>query len=381
MEAVCLNEIKTIINQKEGVSVSIFMPLQNGADSQNLIRFKNLLHKAEEKLALRGLRVPEVRSLLHPAENLITDKPFWSQRGKGMAFYLDTDRYFYYRVPSILPESVIVGPRFSVRPLVSLLSECGVYYILALSQKENRLLQCTSAGSVRIELKNIPANLSESIHGEVPDSRVQYRSSASKTAFGESFQVSGSGSLADVNKAYILKYFEEISKGVSRILQGENVPLLLAGVDYLHPLYRQANKYANLLKEGIQGSPDALSDEVLREQGLSIVKPFFEKAKLEAVTELTKNAVKGKIASGEMEVIPAAFNGRVRYLFVDEEALKWGTFDSSQNLVKIHPIEENEDEELIDLAVFYTLKNEGTVYTLKSGEIPGGKDMTAILRY
>lgn len=380
MEKLNLNEIKTIIKQKDGVSVSIFMPAQIGGDPQNLIRFKNLLHKAEEKLELKGLRAPEARSLLQPAEHLITDKPFWSQGGKGLAFFLNSRRYFYYRVPVILPELVIVGSRFSIKPLLSLLGD-EVYYILVLSQNENRLLRCTTSGSVRIGLKNIPASLSESIHSEVPDSRVQYRSSASKTAAGESYQVSGSGSLADVNKAYILKYFEAINAGVNQELKQENLPLILAGVDYLHPLYKQANKYPHLLKEGILGNPDSVNDDTLREQGWSIVSPYFEKTKTEAVSELTKNTALGRTASGELEVIPAAYSGRVRFLFVAENTQKWGSFDPVNNLVKIHPSEEKDSEELIDLAVFHTLKNDGLVYALKLAEIPGGKALSAILRY
>lgn len=383
MDRICLNEIKTILKQTDGICVSIFMPTHSGsgADPQNIIRFKNLLHKAEEKLILKGLRASEARSLLQPAENLITDKPFWSQRNKGLAFYLDTNRYFFYRVPVMLQEFVAVGRRFCVKPLISLLGDCGMFYILALSQNENRLLQCTAIDSIKFDVKGVPRNLAESMNNEVPDSRVQYRSSGSKTSGSESFQVSGSGSISDVNKIHILKYFEEINKGISQVIAQENVPLILASVDFLHPLYRQANKYPNLLNEGITGNPDTLSDEVLREQGWKIVKPYFDKTRDVAISELGKNAAGGRVANGETEVVPAAFNGRVRFLFAAEDSNKWGSFDAASNSVTVHSSEEKDDEELVDFAVFHTLKNEGAVYTLKPEELPGGKALSAILRY
>jgi hypothetical protein len=98
MGRICVNEVKTILKQSYGdVCVSIFMPTQNavsGTDPQNIIRFKNLLHKAEEKLVLKGLRPAEARSLLQPAEYLITDKPFWAGRNKGLALYLNTTHFF-----------------------------------------------------------------------------------------------------------------------------------------------------------------------------------------------------------------------------------------------------------------------------------------------
>jgi hypothetical protein len=383
MDTICLNEIKTITKQLDGACVSIFMPIQNanGVDPQNLIRFKNLLHKAEEKLISRGLRPTEARSLLQPAEQLITDKPFWNRRSKGLAFYLDTNRYFYYWIPEVVQEMVAVGSRFYVKPLISLLGDCGTFYILVLSQNENRLLQCTANGSVRVDLKGVPRNLAETLNNEVPDSRVQYRSSGAKTAGAESFQVSGSGSLADVNKAYILKYFEEINKVVNQILAQENVPLILAGVDYLHPIYRQANKYPHLLREGIVGNSDLISDDILREQAWVIVKPQFELTRNKAISELNKNAGIGKLAVGEKEVIPASSVGRVRYLFIADGAQKWGKFDTVNNTVNIHSTEEKDDEELIDLAVFNTLKNDGSVFILKPEDIPGGKALSGILRY
>jgi hypothetical protein len=385
MERICLNEVKTILKQSYGsVCVSIFMPTQNvisGTDPQNIIRFKNLLHKAEEKLVLKGLRSSEARSLLQPAENLLTDKPFWAGRNKGLAFYLDTTHFFYYRVPIILQEFVNVGQRFSVKPLIPLMGNCGMFYILALSQNENRLLQCTEVDAVKLHLKDIPQNLAESMNTDVPDSRIQYRSSSSKTSGSESFQVFGSGSMTDVNKIHILKYFEEINKGVSQILRQANTPLVLAGVDFLLPLYRSVNKYPNLLHEGIIGNPDSTSEESLCEQGWRIVKPYFDKTRSEAISELNKNIASGRIAYGESEVIPAAFNGRVRFLFVAEDFKKWGTYDVSTNVVNVHSSEDKNDEDLMDLAVFHTLKNEGTVYSLKPEDMQGSNSLLAILRY
>jgi hypothetical protein len=383
MEAICLSELKSIIKQKDGVCVSIFMPTQSssGADPQNIIRFKNLIHKAEEQLVLKGLRTSEARTLLQKAESLITNKPFWNQRSKGLAFYLNANGYFYYRVPIFFQEFVSISTRFYIKPLISLLGQCGTFYVLVLSQNENRLLQCTATDSIRINLENIPKSLAESMGKEVPDSRVQYRSSASKTVAGESTQVSGSGSLSDINKKYILKYFEEIGKGINQVLREGNIPLILAGADFLHPLYRQGNKYADLLNEGITGNSDDVSDDALREQGWNIVKPYFDKSRSAAISEFVKTSGLGRTASGELEVLPAACNGRVRFLFVREDAQQWGRFDAASNSVSLLKADEKDSEELIDLAIYNTLKNDGTVYELKTGEMPGNMLVSAVLRY
>jgi hypothetical protein len=378
METVCLSELKSLIKQKDGVCVSIFMPTQNssGADLQNIIRFKNLIHRAEEQLVSRGMRTSEARTLLQKAEGLITNKPFWNQRSKGLAFYLDAKGYFYYRVPILFQEFASISSRFYIKPLIPLLGQCGMFYILVLSQNENRLIQCTATDSIRINLNDIPKNLAESMGNEVPDSHVLNRKVA-----GESTQVSGSGSLSDINKKYILKYFEKIGKGVTQVLREGNVPLILAGADLLHPLYRQSNKYADLLSEGITGNFDEVSDDVLREQGWKIVKPYFDKTRNAAISEFVKNSGLGKTASGELEVIPAAYGGRVRFLFVRENAQQWGRFEAASDTVTLLKADDKDSEELIDLAVYNTLKNDGIVYEMKTGEMPGNMLVSAVLRY
>jgi hypothetical protein len=40
-----------------------------------------------------------------------------------------------------------------------------------------------------------------------------------------------------------------------------------------------------------------------------------------------------------------------------------------------------EDEELLELAVTFTMQNSGEVYGLDPHEMPGGKELAAIFRY
>ncbi len=91
---------------------------------------------------------------------------------------------------------------------------------------------------------------------------------------------------------------------------------MLAAVDYLHPLYRSANTYRNLLPEGILGNPDGVSDDTLREQATTIVQPYFDKTRRDAVADFHKSAGTGITATGLVNVVTAAFQGRVRFLFI-----------------------------------------------------------------
>ena len=386
MDTICLNDIKNIIRRNGGVQVSIFMPAHHrgGEDQQDPIRLRNLLRVAEEKLVARGLRSTEARAFLRPVEPLLTDNLFWRQQSDGLALFIAANEYFYYRVPVILREEVGVGERFYIKPLVSLLSDCGWFYVLALSQNEIRFLQCTASGSVRINPEDIPKNIEEALRIDSTSPTMQYHAAA-PIGGGNVGAMAGiqteAPSKADYLKDNMIRYFEQINKGLMKILRSERALMVLAGVDYLHPIYRKANSYRNLLPEGILGNPDGVSDNTLREQAWSIVKPYFDKNRQDAVADFHKSAGTGLTAAGLNEVVAMAFQGRIRFLFIADNSQFWGKFNTETSEVTVHSPPEPEDEELVDLAAFQTLNHAGTIYEMKPEDIPGGARISAILRF
>lgn len=176
-------------------------------------------------------------------------------------------------------------------------------------------------------------------------------------------------------------YLGRINKGVEKILKSETAPLILAGVDYLHPIYRKINTYRNLFPECIAGSQDKVADADLREKAWKIVQPGLDAAKMAAIEDFKKFAGTGLTANGFEEVIKAAAEGRVRFLFIAEDAQQWGTYNSDDNTVSMHSGQNPEDTDLVDLAAFLTLSHDGTVYMVRPDEVPGEAAMTAILRF
>ena len=386
METICLNDIKKLILTDGGAHVSIFMPTHHrgGEDQQDPIRLRNLLRQAEEKLVARGMRAAEARSMLKPAETLITDNLFWRQQSEGLALFLDSNRYFYYRLPLFMKEEVGVAERFYIKTIVSLLSDCGWFYVLAISQGEIRLLQCTAFGSIRKDLAGVPKNMDEALGYETPDSRRQSHipvPAAGDIAGGTTAIQTGEGSRPDYYKKNIKQYLDRIKKGIKTVLREEKAPLVLAGVDYLHSMYREANTYRNLLPEGIIGNPDGVSDANLREQGWAIVRPYFDKTKMDAMAEFNKSAGTGLTAVGSDDVIPAAYHGRVRFLFMAEGAQQWGKYDIETNAATVHNRAEPGDEDLLDLAAYQTLDHAGNIYMMKPEDVPGRGVLSAILRF
>jgi hypothetical protein len=68
MNLLSTEELKTLVEQAQGISVSLYMPtVRLGSETQqNPIRFKNLIRQAEEQLVSQGMRSTEAADLLKP---------------------------------------------------------------------------------------------------------------------------------------------------------------------------------------------------------------------------------------------------------------------------------------------------------------------------
>lgn len=371
----------------KGLCVSIYMPTHRAGRGiqQDPIRLKNLLGEAEEALTLSGLRTPEAQELLEPAEKLLQDGLFWQRQSDGLALFLSSEAFRSYRLPFDFDELVVVTDRFHVKPLLPLLSG-GQFYVLALSQNEVRLLQGTRYSVSEVDLKNAPESLAKALRYEDPEKRLQFHTST-RTPGGKGqrpaiFHGHGVAS-ADDPKDYILRYFHQVDEGLHDLLRDEQAPLVLAGVDYLLPIYREANMYPYLVDEGIEGNPEELKAKELHEQAWAIVQPRFLTAQKEAAAQYRQLAGAGsEQASNDLkEVVPTAYHGRVETLFVAVGLQQWGTFDPNTNAVQLHEEAEPGDEDLLDFAGVQTLLSRGTVYAVEPEKVPDEALLAAVFRY
>jgi hypothetical protein len=358
-----------------------------GADTQqNPIRLKNLLREAEDRLVSAGMRAVEGRDMLAPAYGLLSDSPFWRHMSDGLALFLAPGFFRSHRVPLNVDELIVVNDRFYIKPLLPLLVGDGRFYLLALSQGGVRLFNGTRDGLTPIELRNVPANLRESMHTDEPSGSLQFHTLAQPTG-GPGSERAGmyfGNDIADNNfKRNIVQYFHEVDRGVREAVQDEEVPLLLAGVEYLIPLYREANSYQNLLATELSTGVEAMSAEQLHAKAWPLVEPIFMASRQKAL-ELYRqlNGEASPRASDSLrEVVPAAFYGRVDTLLVDGSAQEWGQFDPATGSIAQPAGAQNGAEDLLDLAALWTLKNSGPVYTVAPGDLPAPAPVAAIFRY
>jgi hypothetical protein len=382
MKSLSNYELKTLMNKQKAPCISMFMPThRTGAEiQQNQIRLRNLLREAEEKLLDGGLRTAEAKALLEPVSGLLGNVIFWRQQSDGLAVFLSADVFSYYCLPIDFDELIVVADRFHVRPLLPVLGSDGRFYILTLSQNEIRLYESTKQSIREIELETIPKNIADALHYDELEKQVRFHRGTSRGGERGSM-LSGGGANLDDMKENILKYFRQINRGLHSILKDERVPLVLAGVDYLFPIYREANTYPSLIDEGIAGNPKGISTELLHKQALQIIKPYFQKAEDDALAQYRQSSGTGLTSNDIKEIVPAAYHGRVGLLFISTGQQPWGVFDPESNEVQLHRTMKSDSEGLLDFSVIQTFLNGGSVFSIAREKMPDDTSVAAVFRY
>ncbi len=369
-------DLDNLLKTQAGPCVSIFLPTERAGREvqQNPIRLKNLLKEAEHRLKDLGVR--GVESITKPAHDLVTDGSFWRHQGDGLALFLAPEFAESYTLPVVFEELAVVADQFHLKPMLPMMSSGEHFYVLGLSQKYVKLFRGGRYSVGEVRLSGVPATLSEALQYDDREPSLQSHSGGGARAIFH-----GQGLGKDDPKDDIKRYFRLIDSGLHEILKDERAPLVLAGVDYLLPLYREVTEYPHVLPDGVVGSPERVSTEELHSRAWEIVSPLFDrdcenaKARYLAVADTPTGTADVKRA------IRAAHQGRVETLFVAIGKHLWGTWDEVTEAIHLHDGPESGDMDLLDAAAAQAWLRGGAVFAVPPDEVPGGGRLAAVLRY
>ncbi|MEE4607729.1 MAG: hypothetical protein V2L15_02480 [Desulfobacteraceae bacterium] len=383
MDRITLEELKeTFLENRFDWCVSIYMPTHRAGRQaeQDPIRFKNLLKQVENRFLAQGLRSPEVRDRLKDAYQLLQDGGFWKRRSDGLAVFFSPENIHAFRLPVPFEETLVVSDRRHVKPLLSLLVSDSRFFILALSQNQVRLLEATGHSAFEVELEGLPLSLAESFAGPSEDRQLQFHT-GTPSGNGQRAAMFFGHDTSKENKDKLLRWFRMIDRKLREVLGDAKAPLVLAGVESLFPIYREANTYAHLIGEGLPGNPEGLKPENLHAQAWPLVEPVFKQGREEAAARYRQLAGTGQTTSDIKEAVLAAHQGRVETLFVAVGVQAWGRYDPQQHRCEIHQAPEAGDADLLDLAAIQSLLRGGTVYAVAPAQVPDQQPLAAVYRF
>jgi Bacterial archaeo-eukaryotic release factor family 3 len=259
-----------------------------------------------------------------------------------------------------------VGDRFLLKPLLPLLTEDGIFYVLAISENQARLFEGTRHHIGEIHLEGLPAHMTAALAmrgrdpGQLPHRRWQ----------GDEGQ-----------KVLYRKYFLQIDRALRPLYGNFSDPLVIAGVDYLVPIFREASSYRHLVAAGISGNPEHLGAQELHAKAWPIVEPVLAEPRRAALERY--HALRGtdRVSDDLETVMTAALDGRVESLFLNLAVTISGVFDPAIRSAVVHDTPQPGDVDLSAAAARWAYRTGAEIFAGEPPAVPEGSSIAAVFRY
>lgn len=367
--------------------VSIYSPTgAAGPDSMaDPVRLKNGIREAERRLAELGFDARVIDPLLAPARRFLNELSPTIYADGTIAILLGGEVAEIFHSPLRIEAQVFVSDRLHLKPLLPVLTENATFYVLAASQQNIRLLECTRFSQREVELPpDVPQRAAEVEPPSELEGTLQYHTARPKISaqgVGGEVVYHGQGQEQRVRQHLLFHFLREVSKGITELLDGRS-PLVFAGVDELFAIYREANIYPHLAEVNISGNPEHVRAEELGRRGWEIVAAAMEQRLVEVHEAFGTLSARDRATADVKAAVLAAYYGMAGTIIGASDRIIWGRMSDSGDDVEYHAQPEPWDYDLIDYAAMQALEHSGTALIVPGDRVPGnGHGLAALLRY
>jgi hypothetical protein len=318
-------------------------------------RLRHLNRPAETDGILAGLE--ELASTLNDGHG-----------GPGFAVFAAPGFEAAYLTPGVRSDRVTVASRFDLLPLLTTAQAPWDFYILGLSKNKTRLFHYDHSQCDEVPL---PAGVPESLIAagafDMPDHRLQNRSTVGRST-GD-MTAASFGTLSDREAApeYLKHFFALLDKGLKDTIK--DTPLFLAGVREELAEYRRVAKYGRIFESEYLGTIEYFSAEQVAQQAGAAALGEYHLACEQALKPISE--VRDKITGDPEAVLKAAYEGRVRQIFVAEDARV-----SGPNVAGAYA-----GEDMVNAAVVEGLRTGADIFSIPGKELPDFGPIAAVLRF
>lgn len=368
---------------KADCCISVYMPTAKAGvevnEQSDAVRVKNSLQQIESRLQVKGFNQGQIKGLLEPGYKLVQDETFWTQQSHGLALFIADGFFKYIKTPMPVAEDLVIESSFYVTPLVPILTSTEEFYVVVISKKQVKLFRGDAFGMEFINVPGLPQGVADA---QTPDKDQETTFRMAEGGQGAAgYHGHGGGNNID-DKLLVATYLESADDVLwKEVLHDKTAPLLIAGVEYMIPIYKSVADYKYIWNEVLTGSYEHMDTPSLYAQAREKMQALFEQKQQKALTLYGNQSATALTASIVDDVVPAAYYSRIAHLFVQRGAHIWGTFDEMANELQVHETEQEGSEDLIDNAVVKTLQTGGEVYLLEKDQMPADAPLAAILRY
>jgi hypothetical protein len=315
------------------------------------------------------MSINEIETFTKPINDLINNKEFWRYQSDGLAIFLTDNIFYKYTIPVYFEDFNYLSNEFYLKSIIPLFNGDGLFYLLTLKMDEVKFYQGTRHSITEIIVDDlIPSQLEDRVGYDYEQKSLQFRTQQGNKGAG-SFH--GHEDNDSNEKKELLLYFRAIDKGLMKILHDDqNPPLIICSLDFYFPIYKEVNTYQNLFPQYISGNPTDKDIILLHEEAWELIKPYFDKIRLEKLDKFSALIGTGKTSSDINELFAAAFEGKVDALFLENRADIYGTYNPSTQKVTVEDVHNYPNVSLMNLLAMKVMENGGIVYLIEKDDMP-----------
>lgn len=385
MKVFSIERFKELAQLENSPCISIYTPTSRqstdayGADK---LYFKNMLTEARRQLTERyGMASAEVDTFLAEATALLDNQSFWMHASDMLACFITEGQTITEKLPLPVDEPLcMVGQRPYLLPLIPELNDDGHYYLMVLNLHGVSLFEATRSTIQQIDLPgDAPTSFTEEQEDADNQKQLQHQSGVGQA--GAIFHGQGSGS-DEERKEDILQHYHRLTNEIDPILHQNPLPLVLAGVEYLIPIFKQATKYPHVMEPYLTGSYTDNDMLTLSAEAWELVEDHFRQERLRRKEEYGLFASQAQASDEVDTTILTAISGGVDTLFVKDGRHRWGTYDEEKHQLRFDDGPTTENYCLLNEAATRTKLYGGKVYVVDDETMPAGEtDLAGVFRY
>jgi hypothetical protein len=361
------DQVERLLAAREPSSVSIYLPTDPKSRGDGArIELKNLATEAVRQLREAAVDKADVDAIDEELADLVDDDEFWRYQARSLALFLTPTTSTTFRLANNLVAMVEISDRFHLKPLLRAVTFPHTAFVLALSQGGVRLIETApELEPMEIRVSDLPKDAASavgksSIRDPAPSGRLQ-------------------GS--EGRKTRMRQYARQIDHALRPLLNGLDVPLILAAAEPMDSIYREVNSYPHLVSTSVDGNPDALSDAEVIAGARRVLDEVYA-AELRNVTETYARRATERRASADIaDVARAATYGMVDTVLVDIDEVVPGSVDEGTGAITIDHTDDAINYGVVDEIARRVWLHGGRVLAVRRDDIPDKSSVAAILRY